>query len=181
MSYMKYKITKKIFVLIFILILFNFAAFLLLNNAPNKYLAKVIFEPSKFNQEYLQSPEEILAYLKTSNTFSKSNKFKFTQINSFILAEVQSESADKANSAIQYLLDDIENQAITSYNTQIIATNKENRKYKEFINIFDKLIFIIDTSDRKKLLSFLSEKKFRYISQERTKTKVILNQKLSIY
>jgi len=183
MSYIKKSIAKKIknfFVLIIILILFNLAAFLLSSNTPNKYQARILFEPSKLNTEYLQSPEEILAYLKTPNTHTELNRFKFTKINYFIMAEVQSKSADIANSDIKKLLDILENQAINTYNARKNAKREEDRMFREFIKITEKVLFSLDNNERKKMLHFLASVRFYYIFPERTKTKVILNQEATI-
>ena len=180
MPYIKNIIIKKLndlFILIAILISFNLAAFLLIDNAPNKYQAKVLFEPSKLNNEYLISLEEIMAKLKTSNSVSRT--FKLTQINSFILAEVQSESVDKANTAIQYLLDDIENDAIKVYNSRVIYIERKNQLTKDLIDITNKVVLKLDNSTRKKWLSLVSER-FEYFSTKRIETKIILKQEGAI-
>ena len=180
MPYIKNIIIKKLndlFILIAILISFNLAAFLLIDNAPNKYQAKVLFEPSKLNNEYLISREEIMAKLKTSNSVSRT--FKLTQINSFILAEVQSESVDKANTAIQYLLDDIENDAIKVYNSRVIYIERKNQLTKDLIDITNKVVLKLDNSTRKKWLSLVSER-FEYFSTKRIETKIILKQEGAI-
>lgn len=166
-----------LFTLIVILISFNLVAFLLINNTPNKYQAKILFEPSKLNNEYLISIEEILAKLKTSESFSKT--FKLTQVNSLILAEVQSESADKANLAIQYLLDNIENDAITVYNSRVINIEKKNQLTKDLIDITNKVVLKLDNSTRKKWLSLVSER-FEYFPTKRIETKIILKQEGAI-
>jgi len=180
MSYIKNIIMKKfknLLVLIAILIPFNLTAFLLINNAPNKYEAKVIFEPSKLNNEYLISHENIMAQLKTSDTFS--NIFKFTRLNSYILAEVQSESADKANSAIQNLLDNIENDAKKAYDSRLVDIEKENQLTKDFVDITNKVMINLDNNTRKKWLN-LASKRFYFISTKRIETKLILSQKGTI-
>ena len=180
MSYIKNNIIKKIknlFVLIAILIPFNLAAFFLINNAPNKYQAKIIFEPSKLNNEYLISQENLMAQLKVSDVLS--DDFKFTRLNSYILAEVEAESADKANSAIQNLLDNIENEAKKAYNLRLNDIEKENQLTNDFIDITDKIMVNLDGSTRKKWLN-LASKRFYFISTKRTETKIILNQKATI-